>query len=39
MVMGSSGDGVSATIFVALMTSNTGLHYHPILFCELKGST
>jgi len=36
MVMGSSGDGVTATIYVALMTSSTGLHCHPILFCEVK---
>jgi hypothetical protein len=37
--MESSGEGVTATIYVALMTFCTGLHYQHVLFCELKSST
>jgi hypothetical protein len=37
--MGSSGEGGTANIYVTLMTSCTGLHYHSVLFRELKGST
>ena len=36
--MGISRDAGAAAIYVALMTC-TGLHYRPILFCELRGIT
>jgi hypothetical protein len=39
MVMGRSGDGVTATVYVALMESCTGFHCHLILFREVKVST